>query len=155
LAAQLRQLDRETGPDEPRLVKKYAPIGALYIRSTWSDSGIVSREIGTISGTETSITWRTMQDADLLLMQKERRDERARLVARMATRLANPPATLEEVPEVEMRLLRMSNTEYDRWFRAQEARNAPAIAGGGALEALPPAQTGTEEPTLGSESVQE
>jgi hypothetical protein len=115
IAAQLRQLDRETGPEEPRLLRRYEPIGFVRIRSEYGPSGLIGREVGRLADNN-EMVWVTISHAELMLAQHERSLERERLVARIATRLDEPrPASLEECSPEHMRILRMSNTEFARF----------------------------------------
>jgi len=127
LAAQVRQLERELGPEEPRLLSRYAPIGACRIRSEYGPGGLLLREVGRLNASS-AIEYISVADAELLLALHHRAEESARLEARRASRL---PIERREVPltqlsEEEMRILRMSNAVFQR-FRASQGTEVPAM----------------------------
>lgn len=111
LAAQLRQLDRETGPEEPRLLRKYAPLGYIRIRSEYGPAGLVQREVGRLRADNT-MEWFPLHQVDLELEIHNRSVEAERLLARGQQRLGRLLTTLTGVNDADMRILRMSNKDF-------------------------------------------
>jgi len=131
LAQQLRQLDQQTGPEEPKLLRKYAVLGYLQIRATYGLQGSepILREVGKLTpGGE--LVWIPVHTAELELAQHNAAQDAARLIGRIQSRLVGVPANtpLAQLSEEQRRILRMSNAEFGR-FRAAGGNPAPAPQG--------------------------
>lgn len=139
LAAQMRQVARETEPEEIRLLKRYSPIRATLIRATYGPGGLVEREVSGPFGVNQASTWISAGRAEQLLIAHQAAEEVARLVRRSDERLGHhvTEAQLPTLGAEDMRILRMSAAEWER-FRSQQGGAAQAAAGG----AAPAAQVG-------------
>lgn len=139
LAAQMRQLNRLSEPDEMALFRRYRDLEPLQVRSTYGPSGLLDRQI--MIPPQTFIraganqipqesAWISVLDADNIRSQIELGRERERALARMPQRLPGRRASWGQLTPEEKRILLLSQKEYNS-FRAQregrtQAQNAPA-----------------------------
>jgi hypothetical protein len=122
LAAQVRQMQRLSEPDEVTVLKRFAnTVGAIRIRSEYAVSGLVSREIGILSDAGT-MEWISIADAELRLAVTERNRQLESYTARIPVRLAgiDPlPVDYAHCNDEQKGILRMSQAQYGA-FRARE-----------------------------------
>jgi hypothetical protein len=126
LAQQLRQIRREIGGnEESNLLKRFSPIGADRIRSEYGPGGLLKREVrlpGPRWGDEPA--YLPLEEAEDRLRSYEVQRQALDLCRRALARLGREitPADLPTLEEEDMRVLRMSQKEYNsfRGFRATD-----------------------------------
>jgi len=155
VATQLRQLERLQEPDEMAVLRRFSGsngIGALRIRSEYSLTGLVSRQVGIMNADGSALEWITLEAAELQLNLKEAARQRATWEARRVPRLtelgvaqAAIPATFAACSEQQKTYLRMSQTE---WSRFLAPRRAQAAAGNGQAPASQGPVAGNSEQVI-------
>jgi len=116
LSAQLRQLERLQEPEEVKLLRKFAPIGAFQIRSTYGASGLSSREIGILNGS--TVKWISLNEGEINLAGHQVSQQLDIYNGRIHTRLTGTsplPVDYAHASAEQQRILRMSQTEYNRF----------------------------------------
>ncbi|CAH9051918.1 unnamed protein product [Cuscuta epithymum] len=118
--------------EEARLLRRFAPIQALQIRSVICPTGLLYREVLVYSPTAPFTdppSWITLQEAEDRLRVLLRHEEADRLCSRAAARLGRKISTadISKLPVEEMRVLRLSNTKYKSV--PDEQRNVAAASG--------------------------
>lgn len=141
----MRQLTRLQEPEEPKILRRYSPIGADQLRVTYGASGPLLTEVRLPSslGWGGGTRWVSLLEADDELASAERESEAIRLLARAPERLKREisRAELETLSPDELRILRLSVKEYSLLHPAP-----PNLQG----EAQVPAAAGGQNPYLGA-----
>jgi hypothetical protein len=123
----LRQAQRLAEPEDLKILRIYAPIGADRIRSEYSSEGLLNREVRVPArsfGFDTK--WVSLTDAAELLRRKTVEDQTVMYVSRALTRLGLEvtPERLGDLTPEQMRIIRLSQRAYNEAFRDAGAKPA-------------------------------
>lgn len=143
IAAQLRQLDRLQEPDEMSVIRRYAPLGAEQVRSTYGRSGLLAREVllpasslALIGREVAEATFVSVLEADNALRAFNAQEERARALARRAARLpGREDVGWEDLSPEERRILLLSQKDWQSFRAPRGGQGPPQAEAGGATAA--------------------
>jgi hypothetical protein len=124
MSVELRRTEKLLEPEETGLLKKFASIGATFVRSTYGANGLALREVG-VTSVEGVLTWIQVIEAETRLATAAAAAQLRTFEARIPVRLANVaaadrPATWAACTADQKDILRMSQAEYRRRFPAQQ-----------------------------------
>ncbi|MFX6519192.1 hypothetical protein ABTG60_07010, partial [Acinetobacter baumannii] len=111
-------------PEEVKLLKKFAPIGANRIRVNYTLNGLLSRELRVPSQGGEGFSWISQDEAEDLLGLASVKEAEGNLLRRAETRLGLKglkPPDLAGLTDEQSRILRLSQKEYNSFLASQEA----------------------------------